>query len=145
MSLPDVLQSFIHDKQLNTVAILIAADLVFGILAAVKAGTFQFSYITQFLHDDVLAKVVPWLALFTFGKLDHGTVIAGYGTWNDVSTGAFALVVAALTASLVKSFADLGVPVPAPVVSIAGKNPFKASPTYLAADGDDRAVLPKAA
>lgn len=110
-SLPQILHDFVTDKQVTLVAILIAADLVFGIAAALKLGTFNLSYIATFLKDDVLGKVVPWFALFAFSKVSPGNLVAGID-FGALATSAFVLVTAALAGSLVSSLADLGVPVP---------------------------------
>jgi hypothetical protein len=141
MSITQILHEFAADKQLNTVALLVAADVIFGVGAALKAGTFQVSYLVQFLHDDILAKVAPWLAVFAFSKVDHGTIIGGYGTFGDISTVLFAGITAALVASIVKSLGDLGLPVPTKALALAGGNPFKGvRSSYLFVDGDDSQV-----
>lgn len=112
MNLVQILQSFAHDKQVDAIGLLVLADVIFGVLAAVKAKTFQVARIVDTLHDDVLAKVVPWLALFTLGKVTSG---AGIGIssvnvdFGTIADGFFVGITAAMAASILKSLADLGV------------------------------------
>lgn len=118
MGLVHVLQEFARDKQVDAVGILILADVIFGILAAVKTKTFQLQRITDTLHDDVLAKVLPWLAIFAFGKLTSagvgvGSVNVDFGTVADTF---FLGITAAMGASILKSLAELGArPAPTPI------------------------------
>lgn len=122
MSIPAILHSFVTDKQVTLVAVLIAADLVFGVAAALKLGTFNLSYIATFAKDDVLGKVVPWFALFAFSKVSPGNLVAGVD-FGTLATATFAIVTAALVGSLVSSLADLGVPVPAIAAGHVGHTP----------------------
>lgn len=112
MNLVQILQSFAHDKQVDAIGLLVLADVIFGVLAAVKNKTFQLARIVDTLHDDVLAKVVPWLALFTLGKVTAGAGI-GVGSVNvdfgSIADGFFVGISAAMAASILKSLADLGV------------------------------------
>lgn len=112
MSLITILQSFAHDKQVDAIGILVLADVIFGVLAAVKDKTFQLARIVDTLHDDVLAKVVPWLALFILGKVTTGAGV-GVGSVNvdfgSIADTFFLGITAAIAASILKSLADLGV------------------------------------
>jgi hypothetical protein len=121
-SLPAILHSFVTDQQVTLVAILIAADLIFGVSASLKLRTFNLSYIATFAKDDVLGKVVPWFGLFAFSKVAPGNLVAGID-FGNLATATFALVTAALVGSLVSSLADLGVPVPAIAAGHVGHNP----------------------
>jgi hypothetical protein len=118
MSITQILSSFAHDEQVKAVAILIAADLVLGIIAAINMGTFRLTYISNFLRNDVVGKVLPWFALFAFGKTSGAGVVGiDFGTIAD---SAFVLTSAALVGSLLSSLADLGISLPA---GIAGHAP----------------------
>lgn len=120
MSLVHILQEFARDKQVDAIGILVLADVIFGVLAAVKAKTFQLARIVDTLHDDVLAKVVPWLALFVLGKVTTGAGI-GVGSVNvdfgSIADGFFVGITAAMAASILKSLADLGVKGVPPVLA----------------------------
>ncbi len=111
MSLPDVINSFVHDKQLQAVLVLIVLDLVLGVIAAVKLGTFAFSKVSAFLKDDVLGKVLPWFAVFAAAKFAPSVDVLGVDL-NQVQTVFWAAVVIALVASLTASANDLGVGLP---------------------------------
>lgn len=116
MSITQILAAFARDTQVHAVGILIAADVVFGILAALKTKTFQLQRLVDTLHDDVLAKVLPWLALFAFGKVSSASVVGiDFGSVADVFFGG---IVVAIGASIVKSLAELGAQ-PAPAI-VAG-------------------------
>lgn len=118
MSITEILHSFAGDTQVKAVVILIAADLVLGVLAAVKTNTFRLTYLSNFLRNDVIGKVLPWFALFAFGKTSGAAVLGvDFGTIADA---AFIGVAAALAGSLASSLADLGVALPA---AIAGHAP----------------------
>jgi hypothetical protein len=110
MSVAQVVNEFANDKQLHAVIALIALDLILGIIAAVKLGTFAFSKVSGFLKDDVLGKVVPWFVIFSFAKFAPSVDIAGVDL-NQVQTALWGLVVIALGASLISSLNDLKLPI----------------------------------
>lgn len=111
MSLPEVVNSFAHDKQLQAVLVLIVLDIVLGVVASVKLGTFAFSKIAAFLKDDVLGKVVPWFAIFAAAKFAPAVDVLGIDL-NQLQTVFWAAVVVALVASLTASANDLGISLP---------------------------------
>jgi hypothetical protein len=111
MTIQEVVQEFAHDKQLHAVLVLIALDLILGVVAAVKLGTFALSKISGFLKDDVLGKVVPWFVIFSAAKFAPSVDVLGIDL-NQVQTVLWALVTAALVASLLASLNDLGVSMP---------------------------------
>ena len=102
---------FANDKQLQAVLVLIVLDVVLGVVAAVKVGTFAFSKVAAFLKDDVLGKVVPWFAIFAAAKFAPSVDVLGIDL-NQIQTVFWAAVVVALVASLASSAADLGVNLP---------------------------------
>ncbi len=108
MTYQQVFHEFANDKQLWAVVILIVVDLILGVGAAFYKGTFALSKITGFLHDDVLGKVFPWFVLFAVAKFAPSVDIIGVD-FNAIQTAAWALVLAALVASLTASLADFGV------------------------------------
>ena len=111
MSVPEVINSFAHDKQLQAVLVLIVLDIVLGVVASVKLGTFACSKIAAFLKDDVLGKVVPWFAIFAAAKFAPAVDVLGVDL-NVLQTAFWAAVVIALVASLTASANDLGVGLP---------------------------------
>jgi hypothetical protein len=120
MDITAILSSFAHDKQLALVLFLIAADVVLGVLAAFKMGTFRLSYLSNFARNDLLGKVVPWFAVFALDKASHAANIVGPVDFSQVATAAFAAVTLAMGGSILSSLADLGLNLP---VAIAGHAP----------------------
>lgn len=111
MTYQQVFSEFAHDKQLYAVIVLIVVDLVLGVGAAAYKGIFAVSKITGFLHDDVLGKVFPWFVLFAVAKFAPSADVLGID-FNQIQTVAWALVLAALTGSLLASLNDFGVSMP---------------------------------
>ena len=116
------LNAFIHDDQLKLVFSLIVADFVLGVVASLvsKPMKFRLSYISAFLRDDVLGKVLPWFTLFALGKANNHYEILGPIGFGALADAAFVAVTAALAASILKSVADFGIDLPE---SIAGSDP----------------------
>lgn len=122
MTVPDVVNEFAHDKQLQAVLVLIVLDLILGVVAAVKMGTFAFSKVAVFLHDDVLGKVVPWFAIFAAAKFAPSVDVIGIDL-NQIQTVFWAAVVVALAASLASSANDLGVSLPKSIATGENQGP----------------------
>ncbi len=120
MTVPEILASFARDSQVHAAIVLIAADVIFGVLASVKLKTFRLIRIADTLRDDVLGKVAPWLELFALAKVSNADVAGiDFGNIADV---AWAGVVLALGASILNSVKDLGVNLP-DVVAGEGTTP----------------------
>lgn len=127
MTITQILQSFARDTQLHAAGLLIAADVIFGVLAAVKTRTFQLARIADTLKDDVLAKLLPWFAAFALAKVAPNAVDIGgldLGVIADLFWGGLTL---ALAASILKSISDLGVKVP-PALAGQSASPPPAPP-----------------
>lgn len=102
-----LLNQFTEDPTVLALSVLVGLDVVLGVLAALKAGTFKFVIIADFLRADVLGKLLPyygvWLALHV-------------GSGNDIQLGDFgvieetvgALAIAAVGASVLNSLRGLG-------------------------------------
>lgn len=103
MDLGVLLHLFVADATVKTVAALVAVDFVLGVAAAVKDGTFAIGFLHGFLISDVLAKVVPFFAIYAAAKV--GTSDAWFSGLRDA---VFAAVAAGMTASILKSLSDLG-------------------------------------
>lgn len=121
MSITEVVQQFANDKQLHGVLILIALDLVLGVFVAVRTGQFAFSKISAFLKDDVLGKVLPWFAIFSFAKFAPAVSVIGVDL-NQIQTVAWGLVTVALVFSLTSSLNDLGLGKTLPKAITTGEN-----------------------
>lgn len=121
MTIQQVVQEFANDKQLHAVIVLIALDLVVGVIAAVKTGSFAFSKIAAFLKDDVLGKVLPWFAVFATAKFAPSVDVLGVDL-NQIQTGLWVAVAAALAFSLASSLNDLGLGKDLPKAITTGEN-----------------------
>jgi hypothetical protein len=115
-----ILSSFAHDKQVGVVISLIVADLVLGVAAAFKMGTFRLTYLSNFARNDLLGKVFPWFVVFALDKASSSASIVGPIDWSQANTIAFGAVTLAMAGSILSSLADFGVSLPA---TIAGKAP----------------------
>lgn len=116
MNLGIALHTFVSDTKVHVLLLVIAVDLALGIIAAVKTKTFKLSYISQFMHDDVLSKVVPYFVLY-FAALVAGNqtaLIPGLDL-GVIAGGAYALIIAAMVGSIIGSLKSLGITVPATV------------------------------
>lgn len=100
-----LLREFADDPTVRLVAALILLDFVLGVAAAVKARTFRVGWLSDFLRADVLAKVVPYFAVWGAVRVSGDLELAGYGL---IEEGVGAAVVLALGASVLNSLRDLG-------------------------------------
>jgi hypothetical protein len=120
MDITQILSAFAHDKQVGVVVALIAADVILGVGAAVKMGTFRLTYLANFARNDLLGKVFPWFVVFAFDKASSSAGIVGPIDWSQANTVAFAAVTLAMAGSILKSLADFGIALPA---ALAGGSP----------------------
>ncbi len=103
------LSTFAHDDKVHGLLVLIFIDFVLGIIAAVKMGNFRFSYVSDFLRNDLLFKVVPYFALYACALVrGEDSIIFDGLTWGVVAGAAYVTVLAAMAGSLLASIADLG-------------------------------------
>lgn len=103
MDLGSLLHLFVSDVTVKTVAALIAVDFVVGVAASLKDGTFSVGHLHGFLIDDVLSKAVPFFAIYAAAKA--GLSDAWFSGLRDAT---FVAVTAGMSASILKSLADLG-------------------------------------
>ena len=124
----DLVKQFANDSMVITIAILVALDFVLGVSASVKdpAQGFRLSYVSDFLRNDVLGKMVPYYAVWVAVNVGGDFEVAGIPAIED---GVGAIVVAALAASVLGSLRDMGLWKSAPD-AITGSDP--ASPGALA-------------
>jgi hypothetical protein len=106
------LHQFLTDKQIATVALLFAADFVFGVGAAIATRTFDITRLGAIGFDDGVKKVLPWLGLYVFSKAAPGDFVGGIN-FSTIAQAYFGVICAQLAGSLLNSFQDLGFPIPA--------------------------------
>ena len=100
-----LLNQFTEDPTVIALAVLVALDVILGVLSALKLGTFKFVLIGDFLRADVLGKLVPYYALWA---AVHVTGDISVGDFGVIEETAGALAVAAVGASVLNSIRDLG-------------------------------------
>lgn len=106
MTLSHSIVAFFGDAKFSAIAILIGVDFILGIAAAVKVGTLRFSYLADFLRNDVLQKVLPWSTLYIGAKLGDTSVLGlDLGKTADL---VWAAMVIAIAASILSSLRELG-------------------------------------
>jgi len=116
MTVNEALQKLLHDQQLVGIFVLVGADLVLGVLAALYLGLknkvegFKFGRLVDFLQDDVLGKVLPWAGIYVFSQMYTGLAVLGVDL-ESIATGIWVAMLAALVASLTTTLGDLGLPI----------------------------------
>ena len=115
----DLLNQFVDDPTVIALAVLVALDLVLGVAAALKMGTFRLSYVADVLRNDVLGKLVPYYAVWAAVHVSGDVMLGDFGVVEE-ATGA--LAIAAIGASVLNSLRDLGLAQKLPD-AIAGADP----------------------
>ena len=96
--------SLFANSQMQTIVILIAIDVVLGIIASLVKKEFVLGKVGNFVKGPVLGYVFG----FTVLKLALGA----FPSLSMVGTLAYVLVIAALIGSLLNNLAKFGLPVP---------------------------------
>ena len=105
MELAQLLEHFTDDPTVIGLAVLITLDVVLGVCAALKAKTFKFVLIADFLRADVLGKLVPYYAIWAAVHLGGDVEFGDFGVIEET---AGALAIAAVGASVLNSIRELG-------------------------------------
>lgn len=116
MNLSSLLGEFTADQGVQLAAALVALDVVLGVAAALKARTFRFVVLADFLRNDVLGKLLPYFAVWAAVRVGGDWQVAGLGAIETVTNAA---VIAALAASVLNSLSELGLWQSAPAVVAA--------------------------
>ena len=112
MSLVD---QFVDDPTVIALAVLVALDVLFGVLAALKARTFKFVLIADFLRADVLGKLVPYYGVWVAVHISSAEI--ELGDFGVIEETVGLLAIAAIGASVLNSLKDLGLSALPPVVA----------------------------
>jgi hypothetical protein len=107
MDLGALLRQFGHDDKVKWILVLIVADFILGVCAALVTKTFRLSYVSDLLRKDVLGKLIPWFVLYALGKVTTQKLPGGV-TFATLADGAFGVIALALGGSILKSLAQLG-------------------------------------
>lgn len=114
--------AFFNDERVQVVLLLVAIDLLLGVIVALKKGDFRLSFVADFARNDILGKVAPFAVLYAGYKYAGSADIVIPGFDLEVAmNAAWVVVLAALVGSLLGSVKDLGLQqLPAP---LAGDDP----------------------
>jgi hypothetical protein len=105
----DWLITFAGDTKIHIALFLIAADFVLGVAAAFRVGNFRLSYVADFLRNDVLGKLLPYLAFYTLALVAGGVdIVIGGLDFGVLAGAAYVALVGALTGSILNSARELG-------------------------------------
>jgi len=99
-----VIHAVFGNDQVRLILALIGADVLLGVAASIRAGSFQLSRLGSFLGT----KVVPYLLGYGAVRL----VAEVMPEWQPYSTAVWLVVVAALVGDLTANLQQLGLPVP---------------------------------
>jgi hypothetical protein len=109
LTIAQIIHRVATDQLLQTMLAVVALDLVLGILAALKLGTFNLAYLTNFMRNDVLSKVVPWAVLEVFAIVAGGyNIVVPGADFSNIARATGVAIVAALVGSILGSLKDLG-------------------------------------
>jgi len=95
---------FFGTWQIQVIVILIAVDVILGIIAALVRKEFDWKKLANFMKGPVLG--------YVFGFVVLQAVVQALGTLNFVVRAAYVLIVLALLASIFRNLSRLGIPVP---------------------------------
>jgi Bacteriophage holin family len=102
--------TFAHDGKVQAAVFLVIVDLLLGVSAAIKNGTFKFNYLMDFAKQDILGKLIPYFALYVISLVAGNTDIVIPGLDFGFFAGtAYVALVAAMSASILGSLSDLGI------------------------------------
>ena len=121
MNLGSLLHQFFADGKVYAACAAIVLDFLLGVLAAFKLGTFRLSYVSDFLRNDVLFKLVPYFVLYSAAVVAGNTqiIIPGLDV-GDAAGAAYVVAMAAWAGSIISSLAQLGLGAGTAPAAIAG-------------------------
>lgn len=105
--------AFFSDTRVQIMLLLVALDLALGVIESLVHKDFKLSFVADFANNDLLKKVAPFAVLYAGYKFASSADIVIPGFNMEVAMdAAWAIVLAALVGSLLKSLGDLGIPIP---------------------------------
>src|SRR4051794_32557936 len=109
MTLQNWVHTFAGDTKVHIALLLVLADFIFGVSAAVKTGTFRLSYVSDFFRNDILFKLLPYFTLYVLALVagNEEIIIPGLD-FGLLAGAAYATAVAAWVASILGSLREIG-------------------------------------
>lgn len=127
--------AFFNDTRTQVMLLLVALDLLIGVLAAIfasgRAGKFGLSFLADFGRNDLIGKVLPFIIMYAGYKYASGAdiVIPGFDM-EVVMDAMWVIVLAALVGSLLSSLKQLNIPIVNELPpTLAGPDPASPSPS----------------
>jgi hypothetical protein len=108
MALQIWLHTFLNDTKVHIVFVLLILDFILGVIAAVAKGIFRLSYVSDFLRNDVIFKVIPYFTLYAAALVAGGEAVVPGFDFGLISGAAYAILVAAFVGSILSSLRTLG-------------------------------------
>jgi hypothetical protein len=116
--------AFIDSIKLVTMLLLIAADLVLGVIIALKNKTFAWERLADYLDTSVLYYMGGYVVLSVLAMQNPD--------FQVLTTGAAVTIITSLTAGIINKFKELApatpLPTPAPPVTLPPTTPPPAIP-----------------
>ena len=101
--------AFFNDERVQVMLLLVALDLLLGVIVALMKKDFRLSFVADFARNDILGKVAPFAVLYAGYKYAGSADIVIPGFDLEVAmNAAWVVVLAALVGSLLGSIKDLG-------------------------------------
>ena len=104
--------SLIDGVKLISLAILIIADFLLGVIVAIKTGTFKLNKIASFLNTSVLEMVGGYFVV--------GAIALAEPSFTAMVTASWAAIDLTLLAEIVMKCKNLGLPIPDSVSKYLG-------------------------
>ena len=98
------LSSYFGTWQMQVITILIAIDVLLGIIAALLKKQFLWSKLANFMKGPVLS--------FIFGFAIVEIVVEALPTLSFLATASYVIIIIVLLASIFRNLAKIGIPVP---------------------------------
>ncbi len=107
------LHTFASDTKVHVALLLVLADFVLGVGSALKRGSFRLAYVADLLKNDILGKLLPYLGFYILALVAGGIKILPIPglDFGFLAGSAYVVLVTAMTASILNSAKELGVPV----------------------------------
>lgn len=119
-----LLHRFFEDTRTQIALLLIGLDLALGIIASLKTKTFRLSFVSDFLRNDVLNKVLPFFIIYGgYVYAKNADIIIPGIDMEVIMDGAWVLALGSLTGSLLNSLRDLGLLGKQTPDAVAGPDP----------------------
>jgi len=124
--------ALVNGVKLITLAILIIADFILGVIVALKSSTFKLNKIASFLNTSVLGMVGGYFIV--------GVIATAEPSFETMVTASWAAIDAALLAMIINKLKALGLPIPDSLLKWTGGS--TSTPTLTATTNAQTTIAP---